>query len=132
MLKTILKLSFVAVQSQFESIFNPSKTILQDIATWYKSGRFKCWDSIDITGKQSVPYHGNLWSRYSGLGAQKIEQYSTQKFFYQTDKSSFLLREIHRKLDILNAYLRGKYSIYEKNMEISWKNMQQLPKPRCA
>ena len=49
--------------------------------------------------------------------------------FYQ---SSFLLCENHRKLGISNAYLRVKHSMAEEKTEISWKNMQQLPKPWCA
>ena len=40
---------------------------------------------------QSVPYPGNFWSRYTGVGAQKIEQYSTQKFLFIRQINSFLL-----------------------------------------
>ena len=38
----------------------------------------------------AVPYPGNFWSPYAGLSAQKIEQYSAQKFlFCQTDNKFF-------------------------------------------
>ena len=38
----------------------------------------------------AVPYPGNFWSPCTGLSAQKIEQYSAQKFlFYQTDNKFF-------------------------------------------
>ena len=49
--------------------------------------------------------------------------------FYQR---SFLLCENYRKLGLSNAYLRIKHSMAEEKTEISWKNMQQLPKPWCA
>ena len=56
--------------------------------------------------------------------AQKIDQYSTQKFpFYQEIINSFLLCEIYQKLGILNAYLWVKYSMAaEKNVDFMKKH----------
>ena len=79
-----------------------------------------------------MPSSGNFCSRYAGLRARKIQQYSTQKFlFYQTEIK--LISEFYRKLDMLNAYSESSIVWPKKNTEIALKkNMQQLPKPRCA
>ena len=46
--------------------------------------------------------------------AQKIEQYSTQMFFFFKRIINSFLCEIYHKLDILNAYLWVKYSMVEE------------------
>ena len=67
-----------------------------------------------------VPYPRNFSSRYTGLGAQKINPknravlYPKVSFFIKQIKNSFLLCEIYRKLDIFNAYLWIKYSMTEE------------------
>ena len=45
---------------------------------------------------------------------QKLEQYSTQKFFYQTGNILITLCNIYWKLDILDTYLRIKHSMVKE------------------
>ena len=53
-------------------------------------------------------------------------------FFIKQIISSFLLCETYQKLAILNPCNESSIVCPMKNMEISWKNMQQLPKSQCT
>ena len=67
---------------------------------------------VNNLDNKSVLYSANLWSRYNGLGAQKLSQkfarHSTQKvrFYYSTDKIiSFVLslfRVVYLRRLVLN------------------------------
>ena len=75
---------------------------------------------------KSVPDAKNFWSQYTGLGAQKMDQYSTQKFLFLKQIIN-LICEIYRKRDILNAYLLVKYGMAEVKHGDFMKKIHQLP-----
>ena len=58
--------------------------------------------------------------------------YSKVSFFIKQIINSFLLCEIYRKLEILNAYLWVKYTMAEEKHGDFIKNMKKLHKPWCA
>ena len=80
---------------------------------------------------QSLPYPGNFWSQYTGLGAQKIKQYSTQKFLYQTDKLiSFKFIESRTSYTLT---FESNMVWPKKTMKISHKKeKKQQPKLPCT
>ena len=65
--------------------------------------------------------------------AQKIKQYSTQKFpFYQTVNNLISFEIYQKQLVILNTFPWVTYSRTEEKYEKFMRNMQQLPKPWCT